>query len=74
MACLVHIFKNCFLFFKTKNTKNLFVKGGVFLFFMFFVFSKITFFRTIKRYFHCFFTVQIIDCFLCFLFLFYVFS
>ena len=34
-ARLVNIFKNCFLFLKTKNTKNLFGKGGVFLFFMF---------------------------------------
>ena len=31
--CLVPIFNNCFLFLKTKNIKNLFGEGGVFLFF-----------------------------------------
>ena len=30
---LVAIFKNFFLFLKTKNTKNMFGEGGVFLFF-----------------------------------------
>ena len=73
-SCLVLVFKNCFLFLKTKNTKNLFGEGGVFLFFVFSVFSKTTFLRTIKRCFHCFFTVHRIDCFLCFLFLLFVFS
>ena len=65
-ACLVPVFKNCFLFLKTKNTKNLFGKEGVFLFFVFSVFSKTIFFRTIKRCCHCFFTVQRVDYFLCF--------
>ena len=71
---LVAIYKNYFMFLKTKNTKkNLFGKEGVFLFFVFSVFSKTTFFITIKRCFHCFFTVQIIDCFSCFFFLFLCF-
>ena len=52
-ACLVTVFKNYFLFLKTKNTKNMFGEGDVFLFFVFFVFSKTTFLRTIKRCFHC---------------------
>ena len=70
-ACLVPIFKNRFLFLKTKNTKNLFGEGDVFLFFVFSAFSKTTFFITIKRCFHCFFLLfkeQIVFCFfLCFL-------
>ena len=65
-VCLVLVFKNCYLFLKTKNKKNLFGEGGMFLFFVFSVFSKITFLRTIKRCFNCFFTIQRIDCFLCF--------
>ena len=31
-ACLVAVFKNCFLFLKTKNTENVFGKGGDFCF------------------------------------------
>ena len=64
---------NRFLFLKTKNIKNLFGEGGVFLFFVFFVFSKTIFLRIIKKCFHylknklffvsffCF-----LNCFLCF--------
>ena len=71
------IFKNCFLFLKTKNiqnlfekenTKNLFDEGDVFLFFIFSVFSKTIFLTIIKKCFYCFFTIQIINCFSCFLF------
>ena len=61
----VLIFKNCFLFLKTKNIKNLIGKGGVFLFFMFSVFLKITFLKIIKRCFHCLFTIQRINYFFC---------
>ena len=57
------MFGSCFLFSKTKNIKNLFEEWSVFLFFVFSVFSKTTFFITIKRCFHCFFTIQIIDFF-----------
>ena len=45
---LVLVFKNCFLFLKIKNTKNLFEEEDVFLFFVFFMFSKTTFLKTIK--------------------------
>lgn len=30
-VCLVIVFKNCLLFLKTKNTKNMFEEGDVFL-------------------------------------------
>ena len=43
-VCLLPIFKNCFLLLKIKNTKSLFRKDGVFLFLVFYVFSKIIFF------------------------------
>ena len=65
-VCLVLVFKNYFLFLKTKNTKNLFEKGNMFLFFVFSVFSKTTFFIRLKICFQCFFTVQIIDYFFVF--------
>ena len=48
-----------------------FEKGDVFLFFVFFMLSKIIFFSIIKRYFHYFFTIQKIDYFSCFFFFFY---
>ena len=73
-VCLVPAFKNCFLFLKTKNTKNLFGERDAFLFFVFSIFSKTTFLIIIKKCFYCFFTIQIIYCFLCFLFLLFVFS
>ena len=53
------IFCSC----KQKIQKNLFWERSVFLFFMFSVFSKTTFFITIKKCFHYFFAIQIIDCF-----------
>ena len=68
-ACLVPVFKNYFLLLKIKNTKNLFRKESMFLFFVFSVFSKTTILITIKRCFHCFFIIQKIDCFSYFLFL-----
>ena len=49
-----YFFKNCFLFLKQKTQKNLFKKEGVFLFFMFSVFSKITFFLNNKKMFSLF--------------------
>ena len=73
-AYLVSVFKNYFLLLKTKDTKNLFGEGAVFLFFVFSLFSKTIFLRTIKRCFHCFFTIQRINYFSCFLFFFFVFS
>ena len=57
-----------------KHKKHVWGKGCVYLFFVFSVFSKTTFLRTIKKCFHCFFIVQRIDCSLCFLFLLFVFS
>ena len=71
---IIYQFEDLFLFLQIKNLKNLFGEGGVFLFFVFFVFSKTIFFITIKRCFHYFFTVKRIDDFSCFLFLFFVFS
>ena len=65
-VCLVPAFKNCFLFLKTKNTKNLFGERDAFLFFVFSIFSKTTFLIIIKKCFYCFFTIQIIYCFFVF--------
>ena len=53
--CLVPIFNNCFLFLKTKNTKNLFGEGGVFLFFCVFCVLKNHFFYNNKNIFSIFF-------------------
>ena len=72
-ACLVLVFKNCFLLLKTKNLKNLFREKGVFLFFVFSVFLKTIFLKTIKKGFHYFFIVQTID-FFCVVFFFLMFS
>ena len=52
--CLVHVFKNYFLFLKTKKKKTLFREGVCFCFLCS---QKQLFFITIKRCFHCFFTV-----------------
>ena len=48
------MFDSCFPLLKIKNIKNLFEKRGVFLFFMFSVFSKITFFLNNKKMFSLF--------------------
>ena len=45
--------RTIFCSWKQKTQKNLFGKGGVFLFFVFSVFLKTIFLRTIKKCFHC---------------------
>ena len=66
------IFNNYFLLLKTKNTKKKLVWGkGVCFCFVFSVFLKTIFLRIIKICFHCFFSIQIIYYFSCFLFFFF---
>ena len=44
------MFGCCFLFLKIKNTKSMFEERGVFLFFVFLVFSKIIFLNNKKMF------------------------
>ena len=67
-------FQKLFSILENKKHKKLVWEESVFLFFVFSVFSKSIFLIIIKRRFHCFFIVQIIDCFSYFLFLLFVFS
>ena len=55
-ACLVLVFKNCFLLLKTKNLKNLFREKGVFLFF---VFSLSLFLYVFLAVFLCFYKSEL---------------
>ena len=73
-VCLVVVFKNYFLFLKTKNTKNMFGERWCVFVFCIFIFSKTNFLKTIKICFHYFFTIQRTNCSPYFLFLLFVFS